>query len=190
MKFGLYTSNKGLISDAFYSEAISYQEKEIEGNGICIRKFDKENYRRDLEKIYNVSKESFSRNPYYTPIDLESFIAQYEPYINMVDEDFILICEKDGRELAFVFCVPDFNEMKEKQKVETLILKTIAVLPEYEDMAIGNVLVSKIAQIAKEKGFINWIFAFMYKENTSQKMAKRNKAEVIREYALYGKDVL
>ncbi len=108
----------------------------------------------------------------------------------MVDEDFILICEKDGKELAFVFCVPDFNELKENKKLETLILKTIAVLPEYEDMAIGNVLVSKIAQIAKEKGFVNWIFAFMYKENTSQKMAKRNKAEVIREYALYGKDVL
>ena len=188
-EIGTYTSNKGLIADAFYSEIMSIQENEIEQEGITIRKFDKENCRRDLEKIYNISKDSFSRNPYYTPIDLESFIAQYDAYIQMVDEDFILICEKDGKEVAFVFCIPDFNELKEGKKLETLILKTIAVLPEYEDLAIGNILISKIAKVAKDKGFINWIFAFMYKENTSQKMAKRNKAEIMREYALYAKDV-
>ena len=42
---------------------------------------------------------------------------------------------------------------------------------------------------AKEKGFKEWIFAFMHSNNTSQKMAKRNGAEVIREYALYGKEI-
>ncbi len=186
----LYTSNKGSILDAFDSEILGYQEDEILKEGITFRKFDKRNYRDDLKKIYNVSKESFSRNPYYTPIDEESFITQYEPYIQMVDEDFIWICEKEGKEIAFVFCIPDFNELKEGKKLSTLILKTIAVLPEYEDMAIGNVLANKISKIAIDKGFQNWIFAFMHKGNTSQKMAKRNKAEVIREYALYAKDVL
>ena len=47
-----------------------------------------------------------------------------------------------------------------------------------------------IAKIAKSKNFEKWIFAFMYSNNTSQKMAKRNKTEVIREYALYGKELI
>ena len=61
------------------------------------------------------------------------------------------------------------------------------MLPEYEGFAIGNVMLRKVADIAINKKFDNWIYDFMYSNNTSQKMAKRNKTEIIREYALYGK---
>ena len=108
----------------------------------------------------------------------------------MVDEEFILIAEKEGKEVGFVFCIPDFNELKREGKLSTLILKTIAVLPEYEDLAIGNIMLRHIAKTAPNKNFEKWIFAFMYSNNTSQKMAKRNKTEIIREYALYGKELI
>jgi len=107
----------------------------------------------------------------------------------MVDPDLILIAEKEGKEVGFVFCVPNFNEAQRGENIHTIILKTIAVNPEYEHLALGNVLLKRITNIAKEKGFTDWIFAFMYSNNTSQKMAKRNNASVIREYALYGKDI-
>ena len=164
-------------------------EENIKQENIIIRKFNRNNYIEDLKKIYNVSKLSFYRNPFYTSIKEDDFIKQYDPYINMVDTDLILIAEKDEKEIGFVFCIPNFNEAKEGKKIKTLILKTIAVNPEYEYLAIGNILLNKISNIAKEKGFLEWIFAFMYSDNTSQKMAKRNRAEMIREYALYGKEI-
>ena len=126
---------------------------------------------------------------FYTPIEENEFIQQYEPYINMIDSDLILIAEKEGKEVGFVFCIPNFNEAKEGKEIKTVILKTIAVNPEYEYLAIGNILLNRISKIAREKGLSEWIFAFMYSNNTSQKMAKRNKADVIREYALYGKEI-
>ena len=184
-----YTSNRGLIKDAYNSEILGIAEENIKKENIQIRNFNKENYLEDLKKIYNVSKLSFYRNPFYTPIQEEDFIKQYEPYINMVDSDLILIAEKEGKEIGFVFCIPDFNEAKEGGKIKTLILKTIAVNPEFEYLAIGNILLNKISKIAQEKGFTEWIFAFMYSNNTSQKMAKRNTTHVIREYALYIKEL-
>ena len=184
-----YTSNKGLIKDAYQSEGLDIAEEGLQQENIQIRKFNKENYINDLKKIYNVSKSSFYRNPFYTPIEEDDFIAQYEPYIQMVDSDLILIAEKDGNEVGFVFCIPNFNEAQEGKEIKTLILKTIAVKPEYECLAIGNILLSRISKIAKEKEFVKWIFAFMYSNNTSQKMAKRNKAKAIREYALYEKEI-
>jgi ribosomal protein S18 acetylase RimI-like enzyme len=184
-----YTSCRGLISDAYKSELIDIAENQIKTENITIRKFNKENYIEDLNKIFNVSKESFTRNPFYTPIERGDFISQYEPYISMIDEDLILIAEKNGIEVGFVFCIPDFNELKRGKPLQTLILKTIAVKPEFEDLAIGNVLLNRIANIAKEKNYLEWIFAFMYSNNTSQKMASRNGAKVIREYALYGKEL-
>ena len=185
-----YTSNKGLVSDSYKSEALDLARSNLESEGIKIRKFNKDDAISDLKKIYNVSKESFSRNPLYTPINEEQFISQYTPYIDKIDDDFVLIAEKDGvGEVGFVFCIPNYEEMKKGIPVETLILKTIAVLPEYEDLAIGNVLLDDISNKAKEKNYKNWIFAFMYKNNTSQKMAKRNNAEAIREYVIFGKEI-
>jgi ribosomal protein S18 acetylase RimI-like enzyme len=91
--------------------------------------------------------------------------------------------------VPFLFAIPNLIEMQTKGKINTLILKTIAVLPEYEDLGLGNVMTRKIAKLAIDKGYRDWIFAFMYKDNTSQKLAKRNGTSVIREYALYGKDL-
>ena len=184
-----YTSTKGLIENAYSSEALDMAEENLKEENITIRKFDKNNYYADLRKIYNVSKNSFNRNPFYTPISEEEFIKQYVPYIQMVDSDLILIAEKAGEEVGFVFCIPNFNEAQKGEQLKTLILKTIAVLPEYEYLAIGNVLLKNISKIAKEKGLTEWIFAFMYNGNTSQKMASRNKTEVIREYSIYGKEI-
>ena len=184
-----YTSTKGFIKDAYRSEALDLAEENLKNENIIIRNFNKENYIEDLKKIFNVSKQSFTRNPFYTPIEEEDFLKQYEQYVAMCDEELILIAEKDGEEIGFVFCVPNFNEAKEGKKIETLILKTIAVLPEYEYLAIGNVLLNKISKVAETKGFLKWIFAFMYSNNTSQKMAKRNKAQIMREYAIYGKEI-
>ena len=81
-----YTSTKGLIKDAYESESLDIIENNLEEANIVIRKFNKEEAINDLKKIYNVSVESFSRNPLYTPIEEKEFLKQYEPYINMVDD--------------------------------------------------------------------------------------------------------
>lgn len=185
-----YTSTKGLIKDAYDSESLNIIEDKLTEEKIVIRKFSKDNYIRDLKKIYKVSIKSFNNNPFYTSILEEDFIKQYEPYIKSIDEELVLIAEKQGQEVGFVFCIPDFNELKREGKISTLILKTIAVLPEYQEFALGNIMLRHIAKIAKSKNFEEWIFAFMYSNNTSQKMAKRNKTEVIREYVLYGKELV
>lgn len=184
-----YTSTKGKLENAYQSQSIEMMRKKIQEEGITIRKFNKEKYMEDLKKIYHISLKSFGRNPLYTPIDEEPFLKQYIPYVHLADEDIILLAEKDGKEIGFIFCIPDFGEAKRSQKISTIIVKTVAVIPEFQKLAIGNVLMSDIANIAKQKGFENWICAFMYANNTSQKMAKRNQTEVIREYALYGKKI-
>ena len=100
----------------------------------------------------------------------------------MFDEDLILIAEKDNESVGFLFAIPD-------TKPNTLVVKTGAVLPEYERIALGSFMLDKLQAKAKEKEYKEWIFAFMYQKNTSQKSAKRHKTELIREYALYAKKI-
>lgn len=184
-----YTSTKGLLKNAYKSKAIDIVKKRLKEKNINIRKFDKENYIEDLKKIYSVSKQSFYRNPLYTPINEQEFIEQYEQYINMIDDDLVLIAEDGKRAVGFIFVIPDYNEKKQGKELKTIVVKTVAVLPEYGSLALGNVLLGEIAEIAIKKDYEQWICAFMYSNNTSQKMAKRNKTELIREYALYNKQI-
>lgn len=186
---GTYTSTKGEISKYYNDEVLDEIEQMIEREGIKIRHLNKEKGVEDLREIYNVSVQSFARNPFYTPISEKDYMEQYTNYLDKVDEELILIAEKDGKEVGFLFAIPNLIEMQTKGKINTLILKTIAVLPEYEDLGLGNVMTRRIAKLAIDKGYRDWIFAFMYKDNTSQKLAKRNGTSIIREYALYGKDL-
>ena len=61
-----YTSTKGLIQDAYQAESLKIIEDSLKEENVTIRKFNKQNYLEDLKKIYNVSKVSFARNPFYT----------------------------------------------------------------------------------------------------------------------------
>lgn len=186
---GTYTSTKGKIENYYNDEVLDEIDRIIQNEGITIRTLDKNNGVEDLRKIYNVSVESFARNPFYTPIDEIDYLEQYTSYLDKVDEDFILLAEKDGKEIGFLFAIPNLIEMQTMGKIDSLILKTIAVLPEYENLGLGNAMTRIIARKAIDKGYKNWIFAFMYKDNTSQKLAQRNGTHTIREYALYGKDI-
>ena len=178
----LIASTKGKIEDYVESKAFDRLEEKMNKENIIIRKFRKDHYIEDLKKIYNVTVPSFYRNPFYIPMKEEDFLAQYEKYIPMFDEDFILIAEKEEKEIGFLFALPNGNS-------KTLVVKTVAVLEQYQKYAVGNVMFRKIYHNAKKKGYKNWIFAFMFENNTSQKSARRHNTELIREYALYVKRV-
>ena len=185
-----YTSTKGKIKDAYSDKILDEMYSKIKKEGFSIRTFNKANAHDELEKIFEVAKISFTRNPLYTDINKEEFIGQYEKYISMCNEKLILIAEKDGKPIGFLFSMPDFNMSRPNEKVTTLILKTIAIIPEYEDYSIGNIMLNEIRKTSIDLGFTEWIFAFMYKNNTSQRMAQRNNTTTIREYSLYGKDLV
>ena len=184
-----YTSNKGKIKDAFSDDVLEDMSKALEKDGFKIRNFDKNNAKDDLKKMYRVAKESFKNNPFYTDIKEQEFIDKYEKYISLCDDRLILIAEKGKEPVGFLFSMPNFNKEKPDAKVSTLILKTIAVKSKYEDYALGNVLLNMIRKTSTDLGYKDWIFAFMYKNNTSQRMAQRNKAKEIREYSLFGKEL-
>lgn len=175
-----YISTKGKIDDYVESKFLDKLEEKMKKQNIVIRNFDKNNYLDDLAKIYNVARSSFGRNPFYTEISKEEFLKQYEPYISMFDEELILIAEKEGKPVGFLFAVPNYDK-------KSIVVKTGAVLIEYEKIALGSIILGNLQKKAKAKGYEEWIFAFMYQNNTSVKSAKRHKTEVIREYVVYGK---
>ena len=136
-----------------------------------------------LETIYNLSIVCFKDNPYYSEISKEDFIEKYSKIIPLIRTNLILIAEKDKEPIGFMFAIPNYND----KSFNTIIMKTIAVLPEYQGLGIGKEMFNRVLTNAHKKGYKQAISAYMYQNNVSINLPKDSKK--IREYTLYEKNL-
>ena len=175
-----------LDSDLSFDDPRYARVKERFANrGINIRPVDKHRFETELDAIYRISVASFQGNPFYTPISREAFMAMYAPLKDVVVEPLILIAEHEGKAVGFVFCLPNYAE----RKTQTLIIKTIAVLPGRTYAGLGAALTGAVRANARELGFTQAIYALIHKNNVSLSLGNKYQVKTIREYALFAKEL-
>ena len=161
---------KKYFSERFLIKDIKPYEKSL---AVTIRQFKAE----DLSVMYEISEKGFSDNFLYEPISYAEFEALYLPTVSMVAHDFILVAEVDRKAVGFLFAFV---------YQEILILKTIAVLPEYRSIGIGRRLINATLVKGEKMGIEVGIGALFIEGNTSGKIVANYGGEIFREYTLYG----
>jgi len=155
---------------------------------ITIRPLNLENWEEDLHQIYQVSRISFARNFLYTPLPESEFIAQYSPVRDYIQPELVLLAHQRKKIVGFLFSLPDFCLRQQNLPIETVILKTVAVLPQREYAGLGSLLVYQCHQIAQKLGYQSVIHALMYQGNSSLNISHRY-AQPIRQYTLFAKAI-
>lgn len=154
--------------------------KIFEQKGIKIRKFDPQNFERDIRKIYDVSVKSFVNNFLYTRIEFDEFYKMYEPVKGFLNPEWVLIAENEEDEaIAFVF---GFDNLYERAK-KSLILKTLAQVPNCKYRGIGSYLIELLHKKANLAGYENVIHALMHESNVSANILA---GELYHKYKLFG----
>ena len=146
--------------------------------GVCIRQLNLENLTNELRSIFQLSLKTFTENFLYTPITEDEFLAMYHPLASHLTPESALIAERGGEAVGFVFGY---------QQNDTMIVKTLAVLPERILAGLGTLLVHQIQQSAKKRGCTNAIHALQREDNQSLRISKRFSATIFRRYALFSK---
>ncbi|MGI6268385.1 MAG: GNAT family N-acetyltransferase [Acutalibacteraceae bacterium] len=198
LKYPIWFEDFGFKQEAQYFSKRSKIQKPIQDNdkkildlekrGVKLKPLDMQSLDTQLDIIYDISAVSFSNNLYYTKLDRDSFKNQYYAYKDYLVSDLILIAFDEDEPVGFVFLIPDYNEMKSKGKVETVIAKTIAVLPDYRQIGLGNAMLSLAYSNAFKLGFEDVIVALVYSDNVSAKLIDRD-FDYNRKYTLYSKDL-
>lgn len=157
----------------------------LEGAGVQIHSAVGRALDEQLKRIYQVSRVAFTRNFLYTELREKSFLAQYTPLLGRIRPELILLAER-GRELVgYLFALPDFAQAASASTIDTIIVKTVAVLPYPELRGLGGLLVARAHEASHRLGFRRAIHALMHENNISRNIS-RHYAETIREYTLYG----
>lgn len=166
----------------YYSEIQDIQQTTKNNiNGVKFKNPKLKNTEEFLDTIYNLSIICFKDNPYYSEISKEDFFEKYNKLIPLIRPNLIIIAEKDDKPIGFMFAIPNYND----KNFDTIVMKTIAVLPEYQGLGIGKEMFNRVLNNAYKKGYKKAISAYMYQSNISKKLPKESKK--IREYTLYEK---
>ncbi len=158
----------------------------LSSEGVQLRKLKPDDFVGQLRRIYAVSRTAFEKNFLYSPIEEAEFLAQYEPIRSHVVPELVILAEQEERPAGFVFSIPDLAQAKRGQRVDTVILKTVAVMPGRRSAGLGNVLVSRCQQAARALGFRRVIHALMHESNNSLNLSGRY-AKPFRRYVLYAR---
>ncbi|MCA9092136.1 MAG: GNAT family N-acetyltransferase [Planctomycetaceae bacterium] len=154
--------------------------------GISLAPLDMTRLDSELNDIYEVTLASFADNDFFTPLSHTEFLDQYLALRPLVRPELILLARQNEKLIGFVFGIPDLLQSNRGQPVDTLIVKTLALLPEYRRLGIGSLLVSECHAAAHRLGFRQAIHALMSESSIARNIS-RHSARIIRRYALFSR---
>jgi GNAT superfamily N-acetyltransferase len=156
--------------------------------GIRIRPIDLVRYEEELSAVHELSIAAFADNFLYTPIAREEFLAMYAPLKGYIRRELVLLAEKEGQLVGFMFGLPDVTQAERGAPIDTAVAKTLAVRPGRTGAGLGSVLLDQFQQSARQLGYRRVIHALMHESNRSMKISGRT-GHCMRQYALYVKEI-
>jgi ribosomal protein S18 acetylase RimI-like enzyme len=125
--------------------------------------------------LYQMAVDVFSVNPGYTHLSMEEFVNLYSNEKLSKNKSILYSARAKGKLIGFCLNLEFEN---------TSIMKTIAVLPEWQQKGVGNALVHKIHMDAVERGITKMIYALIRKDN-KVKHFPHDKITIFREYSAH-----
>lgn len=157
-------------------------------HGVTIRALNIAALERDLSAVYALSLASFADNFLYTPISAGEFLAQYHALQPHLRPELVMLTEREGKLLGYLFALPDIAQQRRGENIDTVILKTVARVPQRAVAGLGHVLVERCHQVAHELGYRRVIHALMHENNRSVTLSAKYAA-VFRRYTLFAREL-
>jgi len=146
-------------------------QERLKRNNIIIRKVNLKNFKEETAKLRQVYNSAWDQNSGFVPLTDEEFEYLAKDLKLILDPDFALVAEQDGKIVAFGIALPNFNDVLQKvkrgrllpfgifkillnkKKVKSLRIYALGVIEGYRKMGIEACLYGTIIKEYKRKGF-------------------------------------
>jgi GNAT superfamily N-acetyltransferase len=158
--------------------------------GVTLRPICRELFADEMRRILAVSREAFRGNLLYTDPDEVELTEMYRPLLDRVPLELIVLAEQGGRPVGFVFAVPDLCQGTSIACAagvpRTVVVKTLAALPDRQFAGLGQVLLAEVQRRAVELGFSRAVHAMVRDASHLRRISGR-QARPFREYTLFAR---
>ena len=160
--------------------------RQAQERGIRTRALDTRDFHGELRRLHGFCLAAFRSSFLFTPIDADRFVEINAPLAPCIRPELARVAEEDGRIVALLFALPDALEALRGAPPCTVIVKTIATLPERRNEGLARLLADEVAANARALGFRRAIHALMHEANRSAAWSAK-AAGVFRRYALFAR---
>ena len=155
-------------------------------DGLTLRPLRSDRLQEELHALYRLTARCFKHNFLYTPMPEAVFGTQLHSLLPHLHPKLVLIAEAQQTPIGFLLMVLDVCQAQRGEGVDTVILKTLAVDPDWAGRGVGSLLAAEGQRRAAALGFQRAIHALMHEENRSGRISA-HYGETIRRYALFAK---
>jgi GNAT superfamily N-acetyltransferase len=146
-------------------------EERLKRNNIVIRKINLKKFKEEAAKLREVYNSAWDSNTGFVPLTDEEFDYLAKDLKLILDPDFALVAEQDGKIVAFGLALPNYNEIFQKIKrgrllptgifkllfgkksITSIRIYALGVIDGYRKMGIEACLYGTIIREYKAKGF-------------------------------------
>jgi GNAT superfamily N-acetyltransferase len=181
-----FSAMTGRLEDS--APPVADHRRRLTERGILLRPLNLRRLEAELRLIYPLCLASFRDNLLFTPISEETFISLHQPLRPYLVPGLSWVAEFEGRAVGLAFAIPDLLQERRGEAMDTLVLKTLAVAPEFRRLGLGHALVAACHSAAAGRGFRHAIHALIREGNPSGRISA-HFARPIRSYALFAKEL-
>jgi GNAT superfamily N-acetyltransferase len=175
-------------------------------HGITVRHMRKKDLEAEVERFRKVYNAAWSDNWGFVPLTREELEHAAKEFKFLLDEDWIMVAEKDGEVVGAALSFPDLNEVIDglngrllplgwlklltgRRKIKRLRVGFLGVMPEYQHTGVAAAFyIEHFDMAAKSRikeGEMGWIL------ETNEAMNRGMEAmggQVVKKYRVYEKD--
>lgn len=154
----------------------------VEHLGLKIRPMDRAHFDRDVTSFLKIYNLSLVNTWGFVPMSDAEVLHMAKGLRHLMAPELALAAEVDGRVIGAVFGLPDYNPrirridgrlfpfgffrlLRNKRSIKRIRLISTNVLPEYQRMGVGLVLLSSLVPIALEWGIQEAEFSWVLESN-------------------------
>lgn len=186
-------------------ERISNMVKKREN--ITIRNVNLKDFDNEVQKVREVYNNAWQDNWGFVPMTEDEFKYIAKTLKTVVDKDFVVFAEVEGKTIGFSLALPDFNQVLKKlngslfpfglfkllyykNKIDLLRVIIMGVNKEYHKKGIDAIFYQDVIKAGNRKGYRGAEISWVLEDNLAMKQtAEKLGAHVYKTYRIYDKEI-
>lgn len=182
--------------------------KRLKQKGITIRPINLKDYKKEVSEVREIYNSAWDKNLGFVPMTEKEFNYLAKDLKMILDADFCLVAEHEGKMIGFALAIPDVNQIQKKikkgrllpfgifkllfglKKIDYVRIITLGVVEPYRKMGIEACFYAEIILNAARKkikgGEASWI---LEKNELMNKAMENINGKIYKTYRIYEKAV-
>lgn len=198
-------------TDTVSDRAVKLKEallKRLEQKNITIRRINKKDFKNEVNKVREIYNCAWDQNLGFVPMTEDEFNYLAKDLKMILDPDFCLVAEQQGKMVGFALAIPDVNQIQIKinkgrllptgifkllfglKKISYVRIITLGVIEEYRKLGIEACFYASIIQNAAKKKIQGGEASWILENNELMNKAMENiNGRVYKTYRIYEKAI-